>query len=49
MNLKRVENFESKADKKDRVSVLLTVVNEDSQQTIEMILSHILNRLLKNI
>ncbi|WP_256816837.1 hypothetical protein [Cytobacillus sp. Bac17] len=36
LNLKRVEKFEITADKKDRAGVLLTVVNEDSQQTIEI-------------
>jgi hypothetical protein len=36
LDLKRVEKFEITADKKDHSSVLLTVVNEDSQQMIEI-------------
>lgn len=36
LKLKRVDKFEIKADKKDHSSVLLTVVNEDSQQMIEI-------------
>ncbi len=36
LDLKRVDKFEITADKKDHSSVLLTVVNEDSQQTIEI-------------
>ncbi|MFJ7826116.1 hypothetical protein [Psychrobacillus sp. NPDC096623] len=36
LELKRVVKFEITADKKDRSSVLLTVVNEDSQQMIEI-------------
>ncbi|MGG0655341.1 hypothetical protein [Rummeliibacillus pycnus] len=36
LDLKRVEKFEITADKKDISSVLLTVLNEDSQQTIEI-------------
>ncbi|XRG77940.1 hypothetical protein V5E38_19280 [Rossellomorea sp. GAMAL-10_SWC] len=36
LELKRVEKFEITADKRDFSSVLLTVINEDSQQTIEI-------------
>jgi hypothetical protein len=36
LDLKRVDKFEITADKKDHSSVLLTVVNEDSQQMIEI-------------
>ncbi|MBT2688383.1 hypothetical protein J7I93_09330 [Bacillus sp. ISL-47] len=36
LDLKRVEKLEITADKKERASMLLTVVNEDSQQTIEI-------------
>ena len=36
LELKRVVKFEITADKKDHSSVLLTVVNEDSQQMIEI-------------
>ncbi|MBM7692188.1 hypothetical protein JOC77_001615 [Peribacillus deserti] len=36
LDLKRVEKFEIIADKKDHSSVLLTVVNDDSLQTIEL-------------
>jgi len=36
LDLKRVEKFEITADKKDISSVLLTVLNEDSQQMIEI-------------
>lgn len=36
LDLKRVDKFEITADKKVRSSVLLTVLNEDSQQTIEI-------------
>ncbi|WML58098.1 hypothetical protein [Neobacillus sp. PS2-9] len=35
LDLKRVDKFEITADKKDHSSVLLTVVNEDTQQMIE--------------
>ncbi|MGM0920835.1 MAG: hypothetical protein ACQEWW_06390 [Bacillota bacterium] len=36
LDLKRVDKFEITADKKDHSSVLLSVVNEDSQQMIEI-------------
>ncbi|WP_025783319.1 hypothetical protein [Sporosarcina sp. D27] len=36
LNLKRVDKFEITVDKKDHSSVLLTVVNDDSQQMIEV-------------
>lgn len=36
LDLKRVEKFEITSDKKDHSSVLLTVINEDSQQMIEI-------------
>ncbi|MDM5360380.1 hypothetical protein [Peribacillus sp. ACCC06369] len=36
LDLKRVEKFEITADKRELSSVLLTVLNEDSQQTIEI-------------
>lgn len=36
LDLKRVDKFEITADKKDHSSALLTVVNEDSQQMIEI-------------
>lgn len=36
LDLKRVEKFEITADKKDHSSVLLTVLNDDSQQMIEI-------------
>ncbi|PEJ23500.1 hypothetical protein CN689_28115 [Peribacillus butanolivorans] len=36
LDLKRVDKFEITADKKELSSVLLTVLNEDSQQTIEI-------------
>ena len=36
LDLKRVVKFEIIADKKDTASVLLTIVNEDSQQIIEI-------------
>jgi len=36
LDLKRVDKFEITADKRDHSSVLLTVVNEDSQQMIEI-------------
>jgi hypothetical protein len=36
LDLKRVDKFEITADKKDHSSVLLTVVNEDTQQMIEI-------------
>ena len=36
LDLKRVVKFEITADKKDTASVLLTIVNEDSQQIIEI-------------
>ncbi len=36
LDLKRVMKFEITADKKDTASVLLTIVNEDSQQLIEI-------------
>ncbi|MEH7302643.1 hypothetical protein [Neobacillus drentensis] len=36
LDLKRVDKFEITADKKDHSSVLLTVVNEDSQKMIEI-------------
>lgn len=36
LDLKRVDKFEIKADKKGYSSVLLTVVNEDAQQLIEI-------------
>lgn len=36
LDLKRVEKFKITADKKDISSVLLTVLNEDSQQMIEI-------------
>ncbi|PGS55774.1 hypothetical protein COC46_02095 [Bacillus sp. AFS041924] len=36
LELKRVEKFEITADKRGFSSVLLTVINEDSQQTIEI-------------
>ena len=36
LDLKRVDKFEITADKRELSSVLLTVLNEDSQQTIEI-------------
>lgn len=36
LELKRVSKFEITTDKKDHSSVLLTVLNEDSQQMIEI-------------
>lgn len=36
LDLKRIEKFEITADKKEQASVLLTIVNEDSQQMIEI-------------
>ncbi len=36
LDLKRVAKFEITADKKDTASVLLTIVNEDSQQIMEI-------------
>ncbi|WP_282142575.1 hypothetical protein [Cytobacillus oceanisediminis] len=36
LDLKRVKKFEITADKKERASILLTVINEDSQQSIEI-------------
>ncbi|MGY3312886.1 hypothetical protein ACV242_001382 [Peribacillus simplex] len=36
LDLKRVDKFEIKSDKKDHSVVLLTVVNEDYQQMIEI-------------
>ncbi|MFC7371099.1 hypothetical protein ACFQPF_05370 [Fictibacillus iocasae] len=36
LDLKRVEKMEITADKKDHSSILLTVINEDTQQMIEM-------------
>lgn len=36
LDLKRVEKFEVIVDKKDHSGVLLTVVNEDTQQMIEV-------------
>ncbi|WP_045521049.1 hypothetical protein [Neobacillus niacini] len=36
LDLKRVDKFEITADKKDHSRVLLTVVNEDTQQMIEI-------------
>ncbi|MGG0645050.1 hypothetical protein ABE021_14090 [Sporosarcina gallistercoris] len=36
LDLKRVDKFEITVDKKDHSGVLLTVVNEDSQQMIEV-------------
>lgn len=36
LDLKRVDKFEITADKKETSSVLLTVLKEDSQQTIEI-------------
>lgn len=36
LDLKRVEKFEITADTKELASVLLTVIHEDSQQTIEI-------------
>lgn len=36
LDLKRVDKFEITTDKKDHSSVLLTVVNEDTQQMIEI-------------
>ncbi|MEY9869024.1 hypothetical protein ABIE66_004403 [Peribacillus sp. B2I2] len=36
LDLKRVDKFEIIADKRELSSVLLTVLNEDSQQTIEI-------------
>ena len=36
LDLKRIEKFEITADKKNHSSVLLTVVNEDTQQMIEV-------------
>jgi len=36
LDLKRVVKFEITTDKKDTASVLLTIVNEDSQQIIEI-------------
>ena len=36
LDLKRVKKFEIKADKKECASILLTVINEDSQQSIEI-------------
>lgn len=36
IDLKRVKRFEITADKKDHSSVLLTVINEETQQIIEI-------------
>lgn len=36
LDLKRVEKFEITLDKKDRSSVLLTIINEETQQTVEV-------------
>ncbi|MCM3094485.1 MULTISPECIES: hypothetical protein [Cytobacillus] len=36
LDLKRVKKFEITADKKECASILLTVINEDSQQSIEI-------------
>ena len=36
LDLKRVDKFEIIADKKEHSSVLITVVNEESQQIIEI-------------
>ncbi|MFJ7940291.1 hypothetical protein ACIQYG_17460 [Peribacillus sp. NPDC096622] len=36
IDLKRVEKFEITSDKKDQSSVLLTVINEETQQMIEI-------------
>ncbi|MFD4706788.1 hypothetical protein ACFWM3_18240 [Gottfriedia sp. NPDC058432] len=36
LELKRIEKMEITADRRDSSSVLLTVINEDSQQTIEI-------------
>lgn len=36
LNLKRVNKFEITADKRELSSVLLTVLYDDSQQTIEI-------------
>ena len=49
LDLKRVVKFEITVDKKDHSSAILTVVNEDSQQMIEIDFKLILNRFIKNI
>ena len=36
LDLKRVDKFEITADEKELSSIILTVLNEDSQQTIEI-------------
>lgn len=36
LDFKRVEKFEITVDKKERSSVLLTIINEETQQTVEV-------------
>ncbi|ETI69378.1 hypothetical protein [Neobacillus vireti] len=47
LDLKRVDKFEITADKKDHSSVLLTVVNEDTQQMIEIDFKPYFKQILK--
>ncbi|MCM3665895.1 hypothetical protein M3204_15880 [Mesobacillus subterraneus] len=36
LDLKRVEKFEITSDKKERSSILMTIINEETQQTVEV-------------
>lgn len=36
LDMKRVEKFEITVDKKEHSSVLLTIINEETQQTVEV-------------
>lgn len=47
LDLKRVDKFEITVDKKDHSSVLLTVVNEDTQQMIEIDFKPYFKQILK--
>lgn len=47
LDLKRVEKFEITADSKERASVLLTIINEDSQQMIEIVFKPYFQQIFK--
>lgn len=47
LDLKRVEKFEITADRKEQASVLLTIINEDSQQMIEIVFKPYFQQIFK--